>query len=72
MELVYPAFNDTENRASVIDIFFSVEVTPEPFANNFYITNMVTVEHDTTNVGSSSISELVQIVLKQPDLVLTK
>jgi fimbrial isopeptide formation D2 family protein/uncharacterized repeat protein (TIGR01451 family) len=72
LSLVYPAFNDLQNRASVIDVLFSVEVTPEPFANNFFITNMVTIEHDTTNGGSSSVSELVQIVLKQPDLLLSK
>lgn len=72
LSLSYPPFNDYENRASVIDILFTVEVTPEPFADNFNITNMVTVWHKTTNSSVTSLWDLVQIVLRQPNLLLTK
>ncbi len=72
LSFIYPEFNDPYNRASRIDILFTVEVTPEPFADNFNITNMVSVDHKMTNVWATTISEFVQVTLKQPDLTLTK
>jgi fimbrial isopeptide formation D2 family protein/uncharacterized repeat protein (TIGR01451 family) len=72
LSFIYPEFNDPYNRSSLIDILFTVEVTPEPFADNFNITNMVSVDHKMTSAWVSTISEFVQVTLKQPDLYLTK
>jgi fimbrial isopeptide formation D2 family protein/uncharacterized repeat protein (TIGR01451 family) len=55
-----------------IDILLSVEVLDDPFADRLFLTNQARVELGSTNNGDNQLDAIIQIILTQPELRITK
>jgi fimbrial isopeptide formation D2 family protein/uncharacterized repeat protein (TIGR01451 family) len=68
----YGDFDRDPSVASTIDLLFTVTASSAPFADGLFLTNQVRRSQDSTNAGSFTNDAIVQIVLGQPNLVLSK
>jgi len=68
----YGDFDIVAGSASNIDILFTVTATDDPFADGLLLTNQARRVQDTTNAGNFTSDAIVQIVLGQPSLQITK
>ena len=64
-------YDDPLNRATVVDILFTVEVSTLPFADGLFLTNLVQGVED-GNQSSSRSDDIVQVILDEPELEITK
>jgi fimbrial isopeptide formation D2 family protein/uncharacterized repeat protein (TIGR01451 family) len=65
-------FDVVGGAAQEIDILFTVTATDAPFADGLLLTNQARRVQDTTNAGDFASDAIVQIVLGQPSLQITK
>lgn len=65
-------FDDPQNRASLIDLLFTVTVTNQPFADGLLLTNIVQSQEESTNAGDNSAETIAQLQVTAPLLLLTK
>lgn len=68
----YGWFDDPLNRASVVDLLFTLTVTADPFADGLFLTNQVRQHEGSTNAGSMVADVINQIQIQEPVLFLTK
>lgn len=68
----YPAFDDPANTPTTIDILFTVTASNHPFADGLFLTNQARVQEGSTNAGTSIVDAIVQILLNEPDVRVTK
>ena len=72
LRMYFGDFNDSRNQATTVDLLFTVTVSDDPFADRLYLTNQVQATEGSTNAGTITSEEIVQIVLTQPVLRTTK
>ena len=70
--LTYGSFDSTANTPTVIDIFFTVTVSSDPFADELYLTNEIFAYEGSTNYSVSSSTSIIRFVLYEPELQITK
>ena len=58
--------------SSNIDLLFTVTVSNDPFADGLFLTNQAQVGESSTNSGDNSENNIVQILLTQPVVDITK
>ncbi len=58
--------------SSNIDLLFTVTVSNAPFADGLFLTNQAQVGESSTNAGDNSQNNIVQILLTQPVVDITK
>jgi LPXTG-site transpeptidase (sortase) family protein len=68
----YGWFDDPLNRASVVDLLFTLTVTADPFADGLFLTNQVRQHEGSTNSGADDTDVIIQIQVQEPVLFLTK
>ena len=56
----------------MIDIFFTVTVSSDPFADELYLTNEIFAYEGSTNYSVSSSTSIIRFVLYEPELQITK
>ena len=64
--------NGAASGPQVIDILFTVAANDEPFGNGLFLTNQALVGIGSTNGSTDAITEIVQIEVEEPELVLKK
>ncbi len=72
LAFTYAAYDDPTNTSSAIDLLFTVTATSEPFTDQLFLTNQLTVDEGTTNAGSQTLNAIVQVILTQPVLTTKK
>ena len=72
LRMYFGDFNDSRNQATTVDLLFTVTVSSDPFADRLFLTNQVQATEGSTNAGTITSEEIVQIVLTQPVLRTTK
>ena len=70
--LTYGDFDSTDNTPTLIDIFFTVTVSNDPFADELYLTNEIYAYEGSTNYSVSSSTSIIRFVLYEPELDITK
>ena len=55
-----------------LDLYFSITLNDEPFADGLPLTNQATLSQNSTNAGNETSNELVQIQIREPDLNVKK
>ncbi len=70
--IAYPSFDDPESLPSTLDLLVSFIVSSDPFADELLLTNQVRAHQLTTNAPDLVIDNLVQVVLTEPVLDITK
>ena len=68
----YGDFDIVAGGAAVIDVLFTVTASDDPFADGLQLTNQARRVQDTTNAGNFANDAIIQIVLGEPSLQLTK
>jgi large repetitive protein len=64
--------DDPLDRPSVIDLFLSVKVGPDPIGDGVFITNQARSVLGSTNQVAETADAIVQIKLTQPEIKITK
>ena len=64
--------NGAASGPQVIDVLFTVAANDEPFGNGLFLTNQALVGIGSTNGSTDAITEIVQIEVEEPELVLKK
>ncbi len=72
ISFVYDEHDDVAPQETTIDILFTVTVTNDPFADGIFLTNQVRGTEDGTPLVNSDTDAIVQVVLDQPVLDITK
>lgn len=72
LAFTYAAFDDPANQPTTIDILFTVTATNTPFADGLFLTNQARVQEGSTNAGVTIVDAIVQIILNEPSLTVTK
>lgn len=72
VEFDYLAFDDPANTPTTIDILFTVTASNQPFADGLFLTNQARVQEGSTNAGNSIVDAIIQILLNEPNVVITK
>ena len=72
ISFVYDEHDNAIAQETFIDILFTVTVTDEPFADGLYLTNQVRAIENGTPGISSATDGIIQIVLDEPVLEITK
>ena len=70
--IFYGDFDSTSNLSTIIDLLFTVTVSDDPFADGLYLTNQVIVKEGSTNHEKSNETKIVQFILDEPYLKITK
>jgi uncharacterized repeat protein (TIGR01451 family)/fimbrial isopeptide formation D2 family protein len=70
--LTYGNFDSTDNTPTLIDIFFTVTVSNDPFADELYLTNEIYAYEGSTNFSVSSSTSIIRFVLYEPELTSGK
>src|SRR5690606_19925687 len=65
-------FTDFYSESARIDILFTVPVSTLPFADGLLLTNLVSASEASTNAGTATDVNLVQFILGQPNVAITK
>ena len=68
----YGDFDIVGGSSTDIDILFTVTATDDPFADGLMLTNQARRVQDTTNAGNFVNDAIIQIVLGEPELNITK
>lgn len=68
----YGDFDDPGNTDRRIDILFTVQVSNDPFADGLFLTNQAHSQEGATNNAGHTEDAIVQVVLDEPYLVVTK
>lgn len=68
----YGDYDHTSNPSSMIDLLFTVTVNNQPFADGLYLTNQAHVQEGSTNAGSREADGIVQILLQEPYVTISK
>ncbi|MCJ7511344.1 MAG: isopeptide-forming domain-containing fimbrial protein, partial [Anaerolineales bacterium] len=72
LRIFYGSFDDSSNRASKIDLLFTITVTQDPFADGLFLTNQLRQHEGSTNAGPDDTDVIIQIQVQEPVLFLTK
>jgi len=72
IEFDYNDFDTTTDVSTEIDLLFTVQVSDDPFADGLFLTNQVRATEGSTNAGSENTDAIVQIILTEPDLRISK
>ena len=67
----WAAHSNPAHQGQTVDILFTVTVTNEPFADGLFLTNLVQGTEE-GNSGSTSTTDIVQVVLANPELEMVK
>lgn len=70
--LTYGNFDSVDNTSTLIDIFFTVTVSTDPFADELYLTNEIYAYEGSTNYSVSSSTSIIRFVLYEPELLSYK
>jgi uncharacterized repeat protein (TIGR01451 family)/fimbrial isopeptide formation D2 family protein len=65
-------FDDPLNRATQVDLLFTITASATPFADGLYLTNQVRGSEGSTNGGSSIADTIIQVELTEPVLNIRK
>lgn len=65
-------FDDPADRSTVVDLLFTVTVQNDPFADGLYLTNQARSHEGSTNAGDQTSDQIVQIILQEPYLQVSK
>jgi uncharacterized repeat protein (TIGR01451 family)/fimbrial isopeptide formation D2 family protein len=68
----YGDFDDPTDTPTGIDLLFTLTVTAEPFADRLFLTNQARSFEGSTNASDQVADDIVQIVLREPYLQVTK
>ncbi len=69
--LTWAPHYDSSHTATYVDILFTVAVSTEPFSDGLFLTNQVQATEDGNHIETVT-DDIVQIVLDEPDLEITK
>ncbi len=72
VSFIYDEHDDTTAQETWIDILFTVTVSDDPFVDGLYLTNQVRGTEDGTPLVPSNTDAIIQIVLDEPVLEITK
>ncbi len=72
LSITFGDYDDNNNVDTTIDLLFSVVVTSEPFADNLFLTNQAESSEGSTNAGTTTGTNIIQIVLREPVIEMTK
>ncbi|NNK58695.1 MAG: isopeptide-forming domain-containing fimbrial protein [Desulfofustis sp.] len=72
VSFVYGNFHTDSTQETRIDLVFTVEVSDDPFADGLFLTNQVRAIEDGTQGVDTVNDQIVQILLDQPELEITK
>ncbi len=72
LTFTYGDFDAVSAPASKIDILFTVTASDDPFADGLFLTNQARRNQETTNATGFSDDAIVQILLGEPALSITK
>jgi fimbrial isopeptide formation D2 family protein/uncharacterized repeat protein (TIGR01451 family) len=67
----WDSYYNVGHTQTTVDILFTVEVSTEPFTDGLFLTNQVQAIED-GNHTSTTTTDIVQIVLDEPELEITK
>ena len=70
--ITYASFDDPASLPSTLDLLVTFVVSSDPFADELLLTNQVRAHQLTTNAPDLVIDNLVQVVLTEPILGITK
>ncbi len=70
--LTYGTYDNVGSVASKMDLFVSVTVEADPFADGLFMTNQLHRDGTTTQLGSIAQDAIIQINLRQPVLQVRK
>ena len=70
--LTYGDFDDIANTPTAVEILFTIAVSNDPFADELYLTNEVYAYEGSTNYMASDGTSIIQFVLHEPELTITK
>ncbi len=69
----FGSFDDIPlHRATTIDLLLTLQVGPQAFASDLFLTNQMRVNEDSTNAGSTLIDQIVRFELVQPEVDIQK
>ncbi|MBE2900270.1 hypothetical protein DNK57_05545 [Methanothermobacter thermautotrophicus] len=68
----YGSFNSTDQTERIVHILFTVTATDEPFADELYLTNQMSVVYYNSSCESFSDTAIQQILTQEPELTLDK
>lgn len=68
----YGDYDHVSNPSSMIDLVFTMTVNNQPFADGLYLTNQAHVQENSTNAGSQDANAIVQILLQEPFVTISK
>ena len=72
LKFQYQSFDYSPNTPLKVDIIFSVTVSSNPFADGLFLTNQVQATEGTTNSVPTPQTQIVQIILTEPNLNIKK
>lgn len=72
LKFAYPNYKDPTNSSTTIDLLFTVTVSNQPFADGLFLTNQAHAIEGTTNATPTASDAIVQILLTEPVLNITK
>ena len=65
-------YDNPANQSTVVDLLFTVTMTDVPYADQLFLTNQVRGSEGSTNAGTSTDDQIVQIKSSEPLLKITK
>ncbi|MCE9531404.1 MAG: isopeptide-forming domain-containing fimbrial protein [Planctomycetes bacterium] len=72
VQFVYGFYDNPANTPTNIDVLFTVTVSGDPFADGLFLTNQVRASEGSTNQGTSTSDQIIQIQLTEPVLNIRK
>ncbi|MFO0957005.1 MAG: hypothetical protein U0800_05995 [Isosphaeraceae bacterium] len=68
----WPQYINPGNVTSFVEVLFTVQVSSQPFADQLLLTNQARSTETTTNNRPIVDTQIVQLILKEPSLTMTK
>lgn len=65
-------FDDPLDRSTAVDLLFTLTVRNDPFADGLYLTNQARSYEGSTNAGDQTSDQIVQLILQEPYLQISK
>lgn len=72
VQFTFGNFHGSAHNTRVTDILFTVTVRNDPFADRLFLTNQARVNEGSTNAGEEQFDAIVQVLLTEPVLKITK
>lgn len=72
LTITYGTYDDNAHPETTIELYFSITVQDDAFADGLFLTNIVRAEEGTTNNNNLVLDEIVQIELTEPVLNIKK